>query len=775
MTFKKENNFIETLPPYVVAIQDEGSSVAVTPNTCIDIDNDTVVAWELTDTSGYDLKFLLDLKVRVRSGAVRLLFKIENTDSSPHNVTITPNILSKSIFKQDFIDISYGNEPIVISCPVGILYKYIDFYMDDVMRFLRLDLNIISDDLTYITTGLAEIEVYQTEVDLVYDDFTGGALFSIEDGVDGDLSTPAFIDTSLLLDNDRSTVAWEGTNDSDDFRFTVDMSQISTINEISLITERSNLNDDNPAIVDILYSMDGIIYESVQNLETHASRGSSNIITTTFDDITTRFIKVISGALAFSSPGFFKLKQLIIYASKTPIDFALEAVEKFSLFYTGESSVNIETIEKATATQDPSGMVKQGKVFDVGGVGEFDEDGVYDACVIPYETDLRMFYTGELGGVSKIGVANSQDGGDTWTRENGGVPVLGLGTGFDSEEVFGPSVIKEGGNLFMLYTGVGSDGKPRIGQAESGSGIMWVRRSLPIIDIGGVGEFDEDGVKDPVLQIVYDSGGTKHYRVFYTGIDASDNETIGLAHSIDGGISWTKYGSNPILGLGGVGEFDESSAREPTVSYQDMDIEYNTTTFEQFTLFRMYYAGTDSSGSDTLGLATSLDGINWLKHGQILGEGGVGEPDEENLTGANLLAYFEPLQEHLTNDMGNVNNNTSSTAVRAYLINRGVVDAYNIEAEIVNTGTLTEGNNSLNEESDEFAEVTNDENGAPNYSEFTSSGTIVLARGPIPPNGVAPFWVRINTTKTAGGNPGPGAFQFGKQLFNIKFRATFNI
>ncbi len=87
------------------------------------------------------------------------------------------------------------------------------------------------------------------------------------------------------------------------------------------------------------------------------------------------------------------------------------------------------------------------------------------------------------------------------------------------------------------------------------------------------------------------------YKMYYTGLGSRFQ--IGLATSTDG-ITWTKAASNPILPYGQPGSFDADHVDYPSVIYHNNK-------------YWMWYTGW-SSGVRQIGLATSLDGVNWTKY-----------------------------------------------------------------------------------------------------------------------------------------------------------------
>ncbi|MFZ1517643.1 MAG: hypothetical protein WAU11_02650 [Ignavibacteriaceae bacterium] len=111
--------------------------------------------------------------------------------------------------------------------------------------------------------------------------------------------------------------------------------------------------------------------------------------------------------------------------------------------------------------------------------------------------------------------------------------------------------------------------------------------------------FDEFGIAQP--QIIFSNG---IYRMYYLGIAAAASKYVLYAESNDG-INWNKPISNPILFPGNYGTWD-SWAVHPGAVFKDNDGYY-----------KMYYCGySDQYDQWHIGLATSIDGINWEKYPQ---------------------------------------------------------------------------------------------------------------------------------------------------------------
>ncbi|UCG68184.1 MAG: hypothetical protein JSV09_10200 [Thermoplasmata archaeon] len=124
---------------------------------------------------------------------------------------------------------------------------------------------------------------------------------------------------------------------------------------------------------------------------------------------------------------------------------------------------------------------------------------------------------------------------------------------------------------------------------------LWIKYPLnPVLDVGAFGSWEENYVWAP--SVLYN--GTA-YQMWYTGDDVATYGRIGYATSPDG-VTWTKYGGNPVLDLG------------PPDSWDDANLDYVAVLFNG-TGYQMWYSGDDGLIIN-IGYATSPDGITWTKY-----------------------------------------------------------------------------------------------------------------------------------------------------------------
>jgi hypothetical protein len=203
----------------------------------------------------------------------------------------------------------------------------------------------------------------------------------------------------------------------------------------------------------------------------------------------------------------------------------------------------------------------------------------------PIETNIQTFTINIAPATSPTSPA----GASNWIK-NAGNPVLTpSASGWDSQFVSSPSVIRVGSNYFMYYEGQDSaTGVRQIGMATSPNGVNWTKSQLnPVLKPGGAGTWDSLEVHYPSVHF----DGTT-YRMWYLGRNqVGAYGQIGLATSTDG-TNWTKR-AEPVFGT--------VNSRTPG------------TVIKVGTNFVMWYV---DQWYD-IGSASSLDGISWTDLGEI--------------------------------------------------------------------------------------------------------------------------------------------------------------
>ncbi|OGE79154.1 MAG: hypothetical protein A2751_05960 [Candidatus Doudnabacteria bacterium RIFCSPHIGHO2_01_FULL_46_14] len=188
----------------------------------------------------------------------------------------------------------------------------------------------------------------------------------------------------------------------------------------------------------------------------------------------------------------------------------------------------------------------------------------------------------------------------------------------------GPKVIfKEGPSAYkMWYEAVPSGNQSTAGYATSPDGVNWTKVQEVMVP-SEIWEGGATGESSPTAMLFEN----RIYKMWYHGDAAGNIRRIGYATSSDG-IVWNKYVSNPVLDLGSSGAWDDGTIAEPRIIKVGSE-------------YWLFYAGkrTPSSGSWSLGLATSADGINFTKH--------PANPILTNTLGAGYAIIFDEGMWHL--------------------------------------------------------------------------------------------------------------------------------
>ena len=189
-------------------------------------------------------------------------------------------------------------------------------------------------------------------------------------------------------------------------------------------------------------------------------------------------------------------------------------------------------IESASNTTGTDGRIP------LGTAGKGDDNRTVSPTVILKDGTYHMWYSGNDGSEYRIYYASSSDG-LTWTKKNnvaeadsdttgtdGRIPQ-GTGGKGDDKHVFSPTVIHNGTEFIMLYSG--SDGsKFRIYSATSPDGLTWTKTNnvTPTtsdttssdgrIPMGTSGKGDDNYVFRPAVLL----DGTT-YKVWYSGNDGA--------------------------------------------------------------------------------------------------------------------------------------------------------------------------------------------------------------------------------------------------------------
>lgn len=173
-----------------------------------------------------------------------------------------------------------------------------------------------------------------------------------------------------------------------------------------------------------------------------------------------------------------------------------------------------------------------------------------------------------------------------------------------------------------------------IGLAFSPDGTNWQSFNNQYTLAAGTG-WESSLIKDPSL--IWDGS---QWVMYYAGYDGTTFQ-IGRATSprLRQPV-WTRYGSNPVVAKGTIGDPDQLGCEFPVVHYDG-------------TTWRMWYQAYPSGFNGTTNpigtvcFADSSDGITWTKHGTVIARGGAGsfneidcQPGTVYKSGSTWYVYF---------------------------------------------------------------------------------------------------------------------------------------
>jgi len=210
------------------------------------------------------------------------------------------------------------------------------------------------------------------------------------------------------------------------------------------------------------------------------------------------------------------------------------------------------------------------------------------------------FYNGMnvAGTAQGIGYAISED---RLSFSRSALRLLEPRTGlFDNSHLNAPCPVQVGDLIYLFYAGYNSN--YRIGLAILTKDLQVISRPRhAVLDLGAASSWDDTKIFRPF--VLYNSNAAdsnKRFTMFYNGANSGGVNQQGIAYSPDG-LTWTKYGSNPILSPGSAGAWDDAWV------LADWIILVGST-------YYMFYNGYDGSTAIQTGVATapSLEGP-WTK------------------------------------------------------------------------------------------------------------------------------------------------------------------
>ncbi|MCK6526763.1 hypothetical protein L6R50_04140 [Myxococcota bacterium] len=204
-------------------------------------------------------------------------------------------------------------------------------------------------------------------------------------------------------------------------------------------------------------------------------------------------------------------------------------------------------------------------------------------------------------------------------------PLLEPHGTWDEDFLVQASVIYDG-EYKMYYRGGEAAANQAVGLATSPDGIDWTHfGTTAVFDLVGQ-TWESNGISAPwVVREPLDE--TWPYKLYYHAKEPDGSRSIGLAVSADG-ISWTRWGTAPIVSHGDPGTYDEKNAHAPTVVPGGLGT------------WHMWYSAKTDDDVYSIAYATSEDlGYTWTKFeaNPIFAAAPVGEWDAGRITHPSIL------------------------------------------------------------------------------------------------------------------------------------------
>jgi len=231
----------------------------------------------------------------------------------------------------------------------------------------------------------------------------------------------------------------------------------------------------------------------------------------------------------------------------------------------------------------------------------------------------EVLYSGaDATNISAVGYASSPNGVN-WTKYAGNPVLQRSGTQpWDQSGVTSGPLLHEGEQNTMFFLG-GSPTGVAFGRATSPDLLSWQRSTNPVFPPGTAGSWDTTAI----VEVVRHDG--PQYKLWYMGSSAGIGQ-VGYATSGDG-IAWNRSGANPVLPRGTAPSWDDRSIVDFAILKRPWAGDY-----------LMAYGAVNAANVFGIGIATSTDGVTWVKHpgNPVITTGGAGTWNQNAVIPADL-------------------------------------------------------------------------------------------------------------------------------------------
>lgn len=234
--------------------------------------------------------------------------------------------------------------------------------------------------------------------------------------------------------------------------------------------------------------------------------------------------------------------------------FVFVSEDKFKMLVSARRTKSLMLVESADGIdwQKPRVLLK-------GRLGMWDED-VSRGCLLLYNDEkYYLWYSGQLNGVSCIGLALSDDGVNF--NRTGNFPILKADAKYEGISVMNPCVLWDDSvNKFKMWYSAGETYEPDvICYAESRDGFSWEKAENAVLEKKKENRWE--CYKVGGCNVIKNEDGS--YDMYYIGYQNLDVARICKARSKDG-INWTQRENNLILSPQKSG-WDSDAVYKPSV------------------------------------------------------------------------------------------------------------------------------------------------------------------------------------------------------------------
>lgn len=269
---------------------------------------------------------------------------------------------------------------------------------------------------------------------------------------------------------------------------------------------------------------------------------------------------------------------------ESPVVWFDKPRQRYGMVYTGYAWADPPTLGYAAMAKPQVGLAwsddllhwekdARNPIFGPTGIdGTPDSHGTPGPFIWHENSLYYLFYfgttaTGYEKGTKTLNLAISPDL-VTWTRYTGNPIITPHGSGWRTEAIWHPNIVKDDGTYYLFFNTSGvvdSNHEEFIGYATSTDLFTWTvddKHSPILMGSGTPGAWDATGrAGDPSVFKV----GHRWYMAYYSWDGTHTQDGLAWTTEADFPLGWRPYDGNPVLPLGEPGSFDALHAGKPFV------------------------------------------------------------------------------------------------------------------------------------------------------------------------------------------------------------------